>query len=97
VKASNVSAARHEYGHAGVAVADESPNVVSAVLPLLILCVALAAATIWFVALPAFDQPVAKPSCEVVVLKGAPRCLEGPTAGLRAVPKKPKASSRPKR
>jgi hypothetical protein len=52
----------------------------SGVLPLLVLVVVLAAAAVWYVALPAFDQPVAqKRTCEVVVLaSGATACVEAP-------------------
>jgi hypothetical protein len=65
------------------------------VLPLLILVVGLAVATVWFVALPALDKPPAKASCEVVVLKsGSPACVPEPMPRSRAVPHK--SSSRAK-
>jgi hypothetical protein len=90
-KASKVSAARQTYGVPGVAVADERRSVPSSVLALLILVVGLAVATIWFVALPAFGKPLAKRSCEVVVLEsGATRCVADPTSASRAVQKRSK-------
>lgn len=57
----------------------------SALLPLLLLFVALAAATVWFVAVPAFAKPVAaQQTCEVIVLKsGATKCVKDPTHGQR--------------
>jgi hypothetical protein len=43
---------------------------------LLVLVLGLAAATVWFVALPALDRAPAGRSCEVVILKsGAPDCV----------------------
>jgi hypothetical protein len=90
-----VSAARPAYGVAGGAAASERPNVASSVLPLLILVIGLAAATIWFVALPALDKPHAKRSCEVIVLKqSSTRCVPKPTPGSPAVPQKAKPTSR---
>jgi hypothetical protein len=63
--------------------------VASSLLPLLILVVGLAAATVWFVALPALDKPPAKRSCEVFVLKsGSTRCVPEPVPGSRAAPAK---------
>jgi hypothetical protein len=57
----------------------------SALLPLLLLFVVLAAATVWFVAVPAFAKPVAaQQTCEVVVLKsGTTKCVKDPTDGKR--------------
>jgi hypothetical protein len=49
----------------------------------------LAAATVWFVALPAFDGPPASPSCEVYVLKSGSTVCK-PLAGSRAASVKPK-------
>lgn len=55
-------------------------------LPLLMLVIALAAAAVWYVALPAFDKPAAKRTCEVVVLKsGSTACVREPTRGSRSV------------
>ena len=53
---------------------------------ILLIVIGLAVATVWFVALPAFErQPHAKRSCEVVVLEsGATRCVRDPTRGSRA-------------
>ena len=77
-----VSAARHAYGVAGVEVDDERPSALRSVLqllPLLTLVVALAAATVWFVALPALAGPPAERSCEVVFLKsGKTKCVAQP-------------------
>ena len=46
-------------------------------IPLLVLCVGLAAATVWFVALPALTKPArAVRTCEVIVLKtGTTKCV----------------------
>ena len=93
-----MSAARHAYGAAGLVVEDERPRVPSGVVPLLILVVGLAAATIWFVALPALDRaPQAERSCEVIVLKtGFTKCVPTPKPGSPAAHKKTKASGRAK-
>ena len=92
-----MSAARHTHSLDGVAAAERSSEP-SNVLPLLILVIGLAAATIWFVALPALNKPLrAEPSCEVFVLKsGSTKCIPNPKPGARAVPHKPKPSNRPK-
>src|SRR4029450_7303800 len=75
-EAAEVSAAGPAYGLPDPAAngnSTEHSRVASSVLPLLILVVGLAVATVWFVALPALDKPPAKASCEVVVLKsGSP-------------------------
>ena len=76
--------ARPAYGVPEGVVANEHASVASSVLPLplLILVIGLAVATVWFIALPAFDKPPAERSCEVVVLKsGAPACV--PEKSLR--------------
>lgn len=67
-------------------VATEAPRAPSGALPLLILVVALAAATIWFVGLPALDRtPTRARSCEVVVLKtGLTKCVRNPQGHARA-------------
>lgn len=63
----------------------------------MILVIGLAAAAIWFVALPALDSPPAKRSCETFVLKsGSTKCVLEPTLGSRAVRDAPKPSSRAK-
>ena len=66
----------------------------SAVLPLLVLVLGLAVATVWFVGLPAVgntSQPAR--TCEVIVTKsGAPRCVESPTQAAHQ-----KATARVKR
>jgi hypothetical protein len=91
-----VSAARHAYGAQGVAVAEERTSVASGMLPLLILVIGLAAATVWFVALPALDKP-AEQSCEVVFLRsGTTRCVEKPVPRSRAMVQKSKPSRRVK-
>src|SRR5262245_34853446 len=63
------------------------------VLPLLLLLVGLAAATVWFVALPAVAQPArAERSCEVIVLKtGTTKCVHNPTHRSRATRQKARA------
>jgi hypothetical protein len=57
----------------------------SALLPLLLLFVALAAATVWFVAVPALAKPAqAQQACEVIVLEsGTTKCVKDPTHGKR--------------
>ncbi len=58
-------------------------------VPLLLLFVGLAVATIWFVARPALDEsPPAAPPCEKVVVSesGSARCGDRPTAGQPAAP-----------
>lgn len=80
------------YGLPGVAVAsDHSRALPSGALPLLLLVIALAAATVWYVGLPALDgKPRAERSCEVIVLRsGATRCVREPSRGSRATPEKP--------
>ena len=68
------------YGVPEGVVADEHAGVARSVLPLLILVIGLVVATVWFVALPAFDNPPAERSCEVVVLEsGAPACVSEKT------------------
>jgi hypothetical protein len=54
---------------------------VASVIALLVLVLGLAAATVWFVALPALDRAPAGRSCEVVILKsGAPDCVRQQTS-----------------
>jgi hypothetical protein len=87
---------RPVYGLPDRAVSDERARLGSGVLPLLVLVVALAAATVWYVALPALDtRPSARRSCEVVFLaSGKTRCVPNP--GSQAVSGKPKLSRRAK-
>lgn len=93
-----MSAARHAYGLAGGGVANESPRAPSGVLPLLVLVVGLAIAAVWFVALPAFDDPPARRSCEVVFLaSGSTKCVEKPALGSRVASQTSKRSSGAKR
>lgn len=66
----------------------------SPVGPLMILVLVLAVATVWFVALPALDEPPPGRTCEVVFLKGGTtRCIEPPVPGMRAVPPGTKSAS----
>lgn len=79
-----MSAARPVYGVADISAASERSRLDSAVLPLLALVLGLAAATVWFVALPVLDGPPprAERSCEVVVLEpGSTKCVAKRTAG----------------
>ncbi len=57
----------------------------SVVLALLLLTLGLAVATVWYVALPAFDEkPQVERSCEVIVLEsGATRCVVNPVRASR--------------
>ena len=82
-EARRVSAARPVYGVADVSAESERSRLDSGVLPLLALVLGLAAATIWFVALPALDGPPprAERACEVVVLEpGSTKCVPKRTA-----------------
>jgi hypothetical protein len=66
----------------------------SPVVPLMILVLGLAVATMWFVVLPALEQPAPGPTCEVVFVKnGTTRCIEPTVAGMRAAPPHSKSSS----
>ena len=82
-----MSAARPAYGNPEIAVSSERAP--SSVLPLLVLCLGLAAATGWFVALPAFDAPPAKRPCEVYVLKSGSTVCK-PLPGARQAGVKPR-------
>ena len=52
-----VTATGPELGVSGVAVADEGPSPNRGVLPLLIVFIGLAVATVWFVVFPVLDRP----------------------------------------
>ena len=85
-------AARHAPAVADVAVPAGSGEA-SPVLPLLILVIGLLGATVWFVALPALEEPPPGRSCEVYVLRsGATKCV--PKPGSRAMAKKPAARAK---
>jgi hypothetical protein len=90
-----VSAARHAQGRPAPA-ADEVRATRSPAVPLLIMVLGLAIATIWFVALPMLDEPVhAKRTCEVIVLEsGSTRCVTNPKTGTKAVHQKPRPAKR---
>jgi hypothetical protein len=85
-------AARPTYGLPDTAVASERPRLGDEVLPLILLVIALAAATVWYVALPALEtRPPAKRSCEVIFLEsGKTRCVRDP--GSQAASRKPNPS-----
>jgi hypothetical protein len=59
-------------------------------IPLLIVVLGLAVATLWFVAIPAAtEKPVAKRTCEVVFLKsGKTKCVKSPALGKQKAPRK---------
>ena len=66
------------------AVGDDRPSWVGTVLPLLMLVIGLAAATVWFVALPALEPSPARRTCEVIVLEsGTTKCVEDATRSAR--------------
>ena len=65
----------------------------SPVVPLMILVLGLAVATMWFVVLPALEQPSRGRTCEVVFVKNGTRCIEPTVAGMRAVPPQSTSSS----
>jgi hypothetical protein len=70
---------------------DERPSGVALALSLLSLVIALAGATIWFVAVPAFAKPSAERTCEVVFLEpGSPSCVEPKVLASRAKAAGPK-------
>jgi hypothetical protein len=77
-------AARHVRGMAtGVEPRSGEP---SPVLPLLLMVIGLSAAAVWFVALPALEEPPPGRTCEVYVLRsGATKCV--PKPGTHAVAK----------
>ena len=84
-------AAKPVYGVLDVASATERTDEDRTVIALLFLVTGLAAATIWFVALPLFDAPNGAPqACESFVLTddGVIRCVPESTLGT--------ASSRPR-
>lgn len=60
------------------------------VLPLLLLFVGLAIATMWFVALPALEPAPADASCKRVIVKsGSGRCVAEPLVGTAQKSKLP--------
>lgn len=65
---------------------DERSRASTGVLPLLLLVVGLAVATVWYVGMPALEAtPRAERSCEVIVLRsGTTKCVSDPTRGTRA-------------
>jgi hypothetical protein len=91
-----VSAARPLYGVAGIVAASEQPRERSPLLPLLLIFVALSAATVWYVALPAFaKEPQATRTCEVIVLQsGSTKCVRNPVRAAHATPRTPKHATR---
>jgi hypothetical protein len=77
------------YGLPEGAVASRHSGAPSGLLPLLLLCVALAAAAVWYVALPAFQKtPGATRSCEVIVLSsGTTKCVSERSLERRHAPR----------
>ena len=73
-----MSAARQAViGASGGAVERQHQRGPSPVIPLLIMVLGLAIATIWFVALPALETPPPGRTCEVVFRKdGTTRCVD---------------------
>ncbi len=81
-----MSAARQAVlGASGRAVVREAERAPSPVIPLLIMVLGLAIATVWFVALlPALDTPAPGRTCEVVFRKdGTIRCVEKPAGAAK--------------
>ena len=86
-----MSEIRPVYGLHSEDAGDEQEDVARRALPvpLLLLFVGLAVATIWFVARPALDEspPAAPPCAKVVVAEsGAARCADRATPGSPAAP-----------
>jgi hypothetical protein len=83
--------AQPAYGLPEAAGADGGSRAPSALIPILLLFIGLAVATVWFVALPALDRPArAERSCEVIVLEsGTTKCVREPMRGSRATPHRP--------
>ena len=69
--------AQPAYGLPEATLGNEHSGAPSPLIPLLLLCVGLAAAAVWFVALPALAKPArAERTCEVIVLKsGTTKCV----------------------
>jgi hypothetical protein len=80
-----MSAARQAVlGASGGAVAREAERGPSPIIPLLIMVLGLAIATVWFVALPALETPAPGRTCEVVFRKdGTTRCVEKPAGAAK--------------
>jgi len=72
--------ARPAYGLPEATLAHEHSRTPSPLIPLFLLCAALAAAAVWFVALPALTKPArAERTCEVIVLaSGTTKCVHEP-------------------
>jgi hypothetical protein len=88
-----MSAARQAVlGASGGAVARRPEHGPSPVIPLLIMVLGLAIATIWFVALPALETPPPGRTCEVVFRKdGTTKCVEKPSrTAMKHKPSRPK-------
>ena len=85
-----------ELGVSGVAVADVEPRPPNrGVLPLLIVFIGLAVATVWFVVLPALDKPrpPAGPCGTFIVSKsGSARCVDVPTTAAQSPNASPSTS-----
>lgn len=80
-------AAKPVYGVLDVASTNERADEHRTVVALLLLVIGLAAATMWFVALPLFDKPNGAPqACESFVLTndGVIRCVPESTLGTAA-------------
>ena len=83
------------YGIPETLVTSDASGGAGGLIPLLFLVLALAAAAVWFVGLPALEKAPPQRSCEVVVLKsGSPACVREP-ARLGKAPHA--TSARPKR
>jgi hypothetical protein len=69
--------AQPAYGLPEATLGNEHSGAPSPLIPLLLLCIGLAAAAVWFVALPALAKPArAERTCEVIVLKsGTTKCV----------------------
>ena len=87
--------AQPAYGLPEATLGNEHSGAPSPLIPLLLLCIGLAAAAVWFVALPALAKPArAERTCEVIVLKsGTTKCVH--EAGSRNAA--PAAHTHPKR
>jgi hypothetical protein len=91
-----VSAARHAHGFSVPAADEQAGAASSPVIPLLVVVLGLAIATVWFVAIPLVNRPAhVERGCEVIVLaSGKTKCVASVKGGRNAVHAKSKPPKR---